>query len=159
MAKETLAERFWRRVNKSGECWIWEGATTKAGYGILGAGTGKSLVYAHRLSWQLANGSIPVGLFVCHRCDRRSCCNPSHLFIGTAQDNNSDIANKGRGRKSKSGLPFGVVVDHPERKGRRKFFAQVKANGKARIGGYFATPEEAHKSAVALKAQLRGGSQ
>ncbi len=60
---------------------------------------------AHRIAYRLYNGNIPkiqkkgcqiVSLFVCHKCDVPSCCNPDHLFLGTCKDNNGDRAKKGR---------------------------------------------------------------
>jgi len=65
------------------------------GYGQLYV-DGK-LIKAHRLAWQLENGSIPEGLCVLHHCDNRACCNPAHLFLGTYSDNACDMMNKGRG--------------------------------------------------------------
>lgn len=51
---------------------------------------------SHRAAWELANGAIPVGLHVLHRCDVRNCVRPSHLFIGTCDDNMKDCAAKNR---------------------------------------------------------------
>jgi hypothetical protein len=33
---------------------------------------------------------------LCHHCDNRRCCNPSHLFVGTREDNIYDATVKGR---------------------------------------------------------------
>jgi hypothetical protein len=52
--------------------------------------------YAHRVAYELFVGPVPDGMFVCHRCDNPPCCNPAHLFIGTAKDNAVDSSNKER---------------------------------------------------------------
>ena len=51
---------------------------------------------AHRLAWSIANGPIPPGAHVLHSCDNQLCCNPSHLSVGTHDDNMRDMAAKGR---------------------------------------------------------------
>lgn len=99
-----LEERFWSKVDVRAphECWEWQAERNHAGYGRLHHdGSKKS---AHRLAWALVNGPIPAGLCVCHRCDNRRCCNPTHLFLGTVADNNRDMMAKGRVRNGYGGL-------------------------------------------------------
>lgn len=77
-------------------CWIWTGALNAQGYGVLGV-YGK-VIRAHRFSWELVNGPIPRGLCALHKCDVRACVNPDHIFLGTMQDNSTDMVQKGRHR-------------------------------------------------------------
>ena len=93
----TLAERFWAKVDKSGDCWIWTGNRHKAkgrDYGMINTRDGSKL--AHRVSYELHYGPIPPGMEVCHRCDNPPCVNPAHLFLGTHSDNMRDCVNKQR---------------------------------------------------------------
>ena len=87
------------RVTESG-CWLWSGYVDKDGYGTFRY-KGVSGVKAHRVSWEMANGCIPVmvghdRVCVLHRCDVPGCVNPAHLFLGTNSDNMTDKKNKGR---------------------------------------------------------------
>lgn len=92
-----LAERFWEKVRKSDGCWEWTGSRNAAGYGKLSEGAaGSPRLRAHRVSWELANGPVPAGLWVLHRCDNPPCVRPDHLWLGTRLDNMQDCARKGR---------------------------------------------------------------
>lgn len=96
----TLEARFWPKVQVAGpdECWLWNGSVTRKGahgYGRIMKEPGR-LVVAHRVAWEIANGPIPEGMVVCHRCDVARCVNVAHLWLGTQKDNMQDASHKGR---------------------------------------------------------------
>ena len=91
MNTDEFSER-WTPEPFSG-CWLWIG-NSNGRYGQIR--TDNKNVSAHRLSWQLFKGDIPLGKQVLHRCDTPSCVNPEHLFLGTPSDNTRDSMKKGR---------------------------------------------------------------
>jgi len=78
-----------------GCCWIWQRAIIKDGYGQLYLG--ERALRAHRASYATYNGDVPDGFCVLHNCDNPVCCNPSHLSIGTVDENVQDRVRKRRG--------------------------------------------------------------
>lgn len=95
-ATDTLESRFWSKVIKTNECWLWAASGTSDGYGQLKF-QGKKM-YAHHISVRLSGREIPVGMVVCHKCDVPKCVRPDHLFIGTMKENQQDASRKGRSR-------------------------------------------------------------
>lgn len=97
----TLAQRIAGKhaVDPATGCWIWTGAKNRNGYGIFTVERGRKRrgVLAHRASFEVHVGPIPEGALICHRCDRRDCINPAHLYEGTPQTNMDDKAARGRG--------------------------------------------------------------
>lgn len=91
-----VEERFWAKVVKTEGCWKWTAKRDRNGYGRFSPNGQYSQTVAHRFSWELHNGPIPEGMLVCHHCDNPECTNPSHLFLGTPQDNMDDKVRKGR---------------------------------------------------------------
>ena len=96
--KRDIHDRFWEKVAKGDEssCWTWKAGRLTFGYGAFRV-NGVSMG-AHVVSWELANGPVPHGMHVLHRCDNPACVNHAHLFLGTQVDNNRDRDEKGRRR-------------------------------------------------------------
>jgi hypothetical protein len=107
-----VVARFWSRVNRTGNCWLWTASTISTGYGQTW--DGEQNVLAHRFAYQLASSEpLPKGMFILHTCDARACVRNDeagtyeingvllprfgHLVLGTHSDNMRDMLAKGRG--------------------------------------------------------------
>ncbi len=93
-----VRERWESFVDKSGECWMWTGATVTAGhgyggrYGVLNV-DGKN-VLAHRLSYRL-HIEDPGRWVVGHKCNQPTCVRPEHLYLTDYAGNTADAARDG----------------------------------------------------------------
>lgn len=91
--------RFWQKVNKTDNCWLWTASKRHKGYGAFVWADDEGRIIqgrAHRFAWIILVGAIPRGMMVLHKCDNPACVNPAHLFLGTNQDNVNDMMRKGR---------------------------------------------------------------
>lgn len=122
--KTEAIQSFWARIDKDGpipksnpglgRCWLATWPPMRSGYCQFYIG--KTAVRAHRFSFELINGPIPSGMMVRHKCDVRECVNPSHLELGTGEDNARDRKQRGRDRD-----PNGVYLN-----GQFKVTAQLR---------------------------------
>jgi len=93
-----LEKRFWPKVLRQDgdQCWLWQGAINKRGYGTISEdGTGRTLL-AHRVAYRLTYGEFDQNVCVLHHCDNPKCVRPGHLFLGDYSDNARDAFAKGR---------------------------------------------------------------
>ena len=83
---KTIEQRLLNKVTKTESCWLWNGAKSNTGYGVIGD---KLKLYpVHRVAYMLWNGAIPAGLHIDHLCSVRLCVNPQHLQAVTQGENN-----------------------------------------------------------------------
>lgn len=84
-----------RIVRGTNECWGWNGAKDKRGYGKIGY-LGKTLIATHVALEADGRPRPSVEHCACHTCDNPECTNPRHLWWGTRSENTRDGRAKGR---------------------------------------------------------------
>ena len=109
MPSSNNEERFWSLVDRSGgpdSCWLWLGSSNAAGYGQFHWKAVRGL--AHRYSYGITFGKVPINLELDHLCRVRPCVNPQHLEPVTHKEN-SRRGIGGLGNKIKTHCPSGHV--------------------------------------------------
>lgn len=142
----TVEERFWEKVDQSGDCWLWTAGTFRGDYGQFW--TGSTKVSAHRFAYELMVGPIPEGMQLDHQhtCPKR-CVNPAHLRPTTGKQNRENLS--GPNSNSTSGFQ-GIYWDRR----RNKWRARVGHRGGCVNVGLFSTIEEAGAAVIAKRLEL-----
>ncbi|RJU02006.1 HNH endonuclease [Arthrobacter frigidicola] len=140
-----VAERFWPKVEKSAGCWNWTAGRIESGYGWIHLEGKKAL--AHRVSYELAHGPIPEGLFVDHACHNRACVNPSHLRLATMKQN---MENRAGANKGNATGVRGVSLNNSG----KKYVAGLCHNGERMYLGSYETIAEAAEVVEAKRREL-----
>ncbi len=101
MSPEQIS-RFMNKIQKTNNCWIWQGATNDVGYGYFSL-NGTTFT-AHKISYELFKEEIIKGLQIDHLCRNRKCVNPQHLEVVTQQENirRGESGNHGNHSKGES---------------------------------------------------------
>lgn len=120
LADARLLARFESKLALAGvsasDCWNWTAGKEEKGYGSFYLNGSHRNFAAHRLAFALARGMwAPANLMVLHSCDNSSCCNPAHLRLGTATENNRECVEKAH-HGNQNVLPIALVEKpHNER--------------------------------------------
>lgn len=140
-------ERFWQKVDKSDPsgCWLWTGTLCDRGYGSMWK-SGRPR-RAHRISFELANGAIPAGLVIDHKCRVPSCVNPDHLQAVTTGENSENLSDTSR--PNTSGYR-GVSWN----KSSGKWMAYVSSKGVRHHLGYFENVDDAKAAVISRRLEL-----
>ena len=142
------ASRFWPKVDKSGDCWLWTGSLDGRGYGTFYLRAGTSPAKAHRFAYEAVVGPIPEGMSLDHRYTcLKNCVNPEHLRPVTHKQNMENRAGARAG--SRSGVR-GVLWE----KRRNRWVARVKHDRKMYHVGEFVSLEDAEAAVIAKRNEL-----
>ncbi|RPI81293.1 MAG: hypothetical protein EHM34_08830 [Nitrosopumilales archaeon] len=72
---------------------------------------------------------MPIGAYICHKCDNPKCVNPDHIYAGTPQTNADDMVARNRTRHFVADNPtkyYGIRYD----KSRSNWISYVYVNKK-----------------------------
>jgi hypothetical protein len=141
----TTEDRFWSKVEKTDDCWLWKAGKFADGYGTFRVG--RKMVHTHRHAWIMEYGEISDDLELDHICLNRACVRLDHLRLTTHKQNMENRRNAFA--NSKSGAR-GVVWAAD----RKKWRTAVGHGGKCYRAGQFDDFEEAKAAVLALRLKL-----
>ena len=144
LTRPSAVDRFWVKVDTTGDCWIWNAMKDRNGYGMFlidGRQRG-----AHRVAYELeyAREAPPVLDHICHQ---RDCVRPSHLRSTTQKQNTEN--RKAANTNSASGVRG--VIQHRQT---GKWKVTVTHQGKAHHGGFYTDLIDADRAARTLRNKL-----
>lgn len=128
-------------VVDSNGCKVWQ-RTLEDGYGLTTIGYKPKRI--HRLAWDLAGKTVPIGMMLDHTCHNRACCNVQHLRLVT---NKQNVENASAMRSDNVSGYRGVYWNQRL----NKWIAQVRHNGKAFHLGAFTEIEDAARAAQSMR--------
>lgn len=153
---ERLPPRFWRRVEDTGTCWLWQGSRLK-GYGRAKV-AGVPGRYAHRMAYVSLVGPVPEGLELDHLCRQRCCVNPAHLEPVTHHENVLR-GNAGKHLGVKTHCPRGHAYDEVntlvDRRGSRGCRECRNADARARYAVIKGAPVKAYRPRTRPNSQIQ----
>jgi HNH endonuclease len=135
LTRPTVEQRFWAKVDKSGDCWLWTASVAHNGYGKFGVGY--KVRSAHSFAYELTVGPVPPGMEIDHSCRVPSCVNPAHLRVVTRKQNLENMPATGRGKSGVRGVHWAQGF----------WLARVTHNRRNIYFGKFLTIEEAAEAA------------
>lgn len=141
----SMEDRFAANTERRGGCLVWTAGLSSTGYGRMTDDGGHLKV--HRYAWERANGPIPEGMEVDHRCHNTLCCEVSHLRLTTHKQNAEN--HRGALVTSTTGIR-GVWWN----KQANAYQVEVKHHKKKHYGGRYKTIEEAEVAAIKLRNRL-----
>ena len=118
---QTTTERFWSKVDRSGDCWLWTACISIYGYGDFWQKRGTKK--AHRVAYEFRHGPVPAGLQIDHLCRNRACVNPDHMEVVTNRVNGlrgiSQAAFNAKKTHCMRGHEFNDINTYRDREGNR----------------------------------------
>lgn len=142
---QTIEQRFWSKVDKSADCWTWQGSLS-CGYGKFSVNCRP--VSAHRFAYESAHGAIAPGYQVDHTCRQRACVRPDHLRLVTHKQNGEHSNGQALPSNKTSGVR-GVFWN----KQKGKWQAKVEHHGRTHHVGFFS--ELADAAEAVRQARIR----